>query len=298
MSPTTSLRPLLRGLTLAAVALVAACGGESGGPTGPSGPNDPGPTAPTSPDPNPAPDTDPDPVPVPGIEGRAIFGLTCANQLVLFGSGNPETLARQVPITGMGAGAAMLGIDFRGGALYGIGSDARMYTVDTLTGAATAVGSTLAPAPAGEHFGLAYDAGSDRLHLGAAEGNGSYLVGAETGAMTVQPELAYAAGDAHAGTDPAVVGNAYFGPALFGIESNANALVKVGQETGAVTTVADLPFNVYVCSGIDVDSDGMAYAALATDSGSELYTIDLSSGATELLGSIAGSPVHSIALRP
>ena len=75
-------------------------------------------------------------------------------------------------------------------------------------------------------------------------------------------------------------------------------LVTVSAETGALTTVAALPFNVYLCSGMDVDADGTAYAALGTDSGSELYTIDLESGAATLLGGIAGAPVHSIAVRP
>ena len=69
-------------------------------------------------------------------------------------------------------------------------------------------------------------------------------------------------------------------------------------ETGALITIADLPFNVYLCSGMDVDSDGTAYAALGTDNGSQLFTINLGSGVATYLGDIAGSPVHSIAMRP
>ena len=69
-------------------------------------------------------------------------------------------------------------------------------------------------------------------------------------------------------------------------------------ETGALTTVADLPFNVYLCSGMDIDSDGTAYAALGTDSGSELYTVDLVSGTSHVPRRHRGAPVHSIALRP
>ena len=85
---------------------------------------------------------------------------------------------------------------------------------------------------------------------------------------------------------------------MYGIETNENVLVATSVETGGLTTVAELPFNVYLCSGMDIDADGTAYAALGTDSGSELYTIDLATGDTALLGGIAGSPVHSIALRP
>jgi hypothetical protein len=291
MSSSTILRPLFRGLALAAVAVVAACGGDSGGPSAPSTP-DPDPV------PSPTPET-PGPGPVSGLEGRAIFALTCVNQLVLFGSGNPEQLQRQVQITGMSAGAAMVGIDFRGGDLYGVGTDSRVYTVDTLTGAATAVGGPFAPALTGEHFGMAYDAAHDLLHVASVESNQSLEINPATGALgTARPDLAFAAGDAHDGDNPALAAEAYDGAVLYGIEANENALVKTSPETGAMTTVADLPFNVYLCSGLDVDTDGTAYAALGTDSGSELYTIDLASGATTLLGDIAGAPVHSIAVRP
>jgi Domain of unknown function (DUF4394) len=287
----STLRPLFRGLALAVVALVAACGGDSGGPSAPSNPD---------PDPIPSPTPEPpSPGPVSGLEGRAIFGLTCANQLVLFGSGNSEELQRQVQITGMSAGAAMVGIDFRGGDLYGVGTDSRVYTVDTLTGAATVVGGPFSPALSGEHFGMAYDAGHDVLRVAGVESNQNLEINPATGAVAAaRPDLAFAAGDEHAGANPAMAAEAHHGSALYGIEANENLLVMASAETGALTTVASLPFNVYLCSGMDVDSDGTAYAALGTDSGSELYTIDLGSGAPTYLGDIAGSPVHSIAVRP
>jgi hypothetical protein len=286
----STLRPLFRGLALAAVALVAACGGDSG------------PSSPSNPDPDPIPSPTPEPPapgPVSGLEGRAIFGLTCANQLVLFGSGNPEELQRQIQITGMNAGSVMVGIDFRGGDLYGVGTDSRVYTVDTLTGAATAVGGAFSPALTGEHFGMAYDAGHDVLHVASVESNQSLEINPTSGTVTAaRPELAYAVGDEHQGANPALAAEAYHGSALYGVESNENTVVMASAETGALTTVADLAFNVYLCSGMDIDTDGTAYAALGTDSGSELYTIDLGSGAPTYLGDIAGSPVHSIALRP
>ncbi len=296
MSSTTFLRPLFRGLTLAAVALVAACGGDSGGPSGPSEPTVP--TVPTVPT-QPSEPTDPqEPGPVSGLEGRAIFGLTCANELVLFGSENPDQLQRQVTITGMPAGAVMLGIEFKGFELYGVGSDSRMYALDTLSGVATAKSDPFTIPADGSHFGLAHDGVRNVFHLSSAESNQGLVIDGSNGAVSGAATLAYADGDPSAGTNPAVVAESYYGPAIFGIESNANALVKVSQTTGAVQTVAALPFNVYICSGLDIDTDGTAYAALATDNGSELYTIDVITGETDLLGWIAGSPVHSIALRP
>lgn len=290
----TILRPLFRGLTLAAVALVAACGGDSGGPSGPSAPSEP-----STPAPQPAPQPQPQPGPVSGLQGHAIFGLTCSNALVLFGSENPDQIQREVAITGMSAGSVMLAIDFRGQQLRGVGSDSRLYALDTLTAVATPIGDPFAVEVDGEHFGLAYDAVRDELHLSSAEGNQNLTIDASTGATKVDgPGLAYDVADRSYGNNPAVTAETYLGPALFGIETNVNALVKVFQSTGRIETVRVLPFNVYLCSGLDMGPDGVAYAALSTDSGSELYTVDLLSGDVSLVGGIGGSPVHSIAVRP
>lgn len=285
MPSTTPLRRLLSGTSLAVLALLGACGGDSGDPTGPG--------------PSPSPAPQPSPVPSGSIQGRAIFGLTCANQLVLFGSGNPGSLARQVAISGMPAGTELLAIDFGANALYGVGSDNRVYTVDTLSGAASPVGGAFTPAALGDHFGLAFNPAESRLRLSSVESNQNLSLDPVSGAMaSADADLAYAAGDPHAATDPALSAAAYHGATLYGIETNANTLVTAAPATGELTTVADLPFNVYLCSGLDIDTDGTAYAALATDNGSELYTINLATGGTTLLGDIAGSPVHSIALRP
>jgi hypothetical protein len=289
-----TLRRLFRGTTLAAAALLGACGGDSA-PTGP-GP-DPGP--------GPGPAPGPAPAPSPTLQGRAIFGLTCANQLVLFGSGNPGTLVRQVSITGMPAGYAMQGIDFRptDGKLYGVGNDSRVYTIDTLSGAASPVGGTFAPAASGEHFGVAFSGTEDRLRLHGVESNQNLSFDPVSGGTaSADADLAYAVGDANEGANPGVAASGYLetagGSTLYGIEANANTLVTVSPATGALATVATFGFNVYLCSGLDIDTDGTAYAALSTDDGSQLYTVDLATADATLLGDIGGSPVHSIALRP
>ena len=284
MSATHTLRRVLGGATLAAAALLGACGGDGGNPSGPG------------PDPTPQ----PQPQPKPQVVGRAIFGLDCYNHLVLFGSGNPETLARQVAITGMPAGAAMLGIDFRpaDGKLYGIGSDSRMYTVDTLTGASKAVGGAFTPPVSGEHFGLTFS--GDELRLQSVESNGNRGYDPATGATTSSDAgLAYAAGDPSEGANPAIAATgALPSGEVYGVDATANALVRMDPATGTLTTVGGFGFNVYLCSGMDIDTDGTAYAAMSTDTGSELYTVDLDTGAAHLLGQIGGAPIHSIALKP
>ena len=280
--PSNTTRPVTTFLALLTAALLGACGGDSGGDTT----TGPGP--------------DPDPIPAPVMQGRVIFGLTCNNSLVQFGSGNPGAIARNVAISGMPAGAAMLGIDFRAnGALYGVGSDSRVYTIDTLSGAATAVGGAFSPAVNGEHFGLAYNAAEDRLRLVSVEGNQNLSLDPSSGTVaSADPDLAFATGDPNAGGNPAISGAAYDGSStLYAVDATANALVRVAPGTGELTTVGGFGFNVYLCSGFDIDTDGTAYATLSTDAGSEVYTIDLATGATTLLGQLPGA-VHSIAVAP
>jgi hypothetical protein len=286
--PSRILRRLLGGMTVINAALLGACGGGADSPTGPG----------------PGPDPDPLPDPIPVIQGRTLFGLTCSNNLVEFGSGNPGTLARYVAITGMTAGASMVGIDFRpaDGRLYGVGTDSRVYTIDTLTGAASAVAGAFTPGVSGEHFGLAFSGAQDRLRLSSVEGNQNLSIDPLTGAVaSADPDLAFAAGDANASGNPAISALAYHetggGSTLYAVDATANALVTVDPATGGLTTVGDFGRNVYLCSGLDIATDGTAYASLSTDNGSELYTVDLSTGAATLLGNI-GPAVHSLAVAP
>jgi hypothetical protein len=197
----------------------------------------------------------------------------------------------------MPAGAAMLGIDFRSnGALYGVGSDSRVYTIDTLSGAASPVGGAFSPAASGEHFGLAYNAADDRLRLVSVEANQNLGLDPSTGATaSADPDLAYAAGDPNAGGNPAISGAAYDAAGtLYALDATANALVRVASATGELTTVGTFGFNVYLCSGFDIDADGTAYATLSTDAGSEVYTIDLANGATTYLGQLPGECTASL----
>jgi hypothetical protein len=286
--PSRILRRLLGGMTVISAALLGACGGGADSPTGPG----------------PGPDPDPLPDPTPVIQGRTLFGLTCSNNLVEFGSGNPGTLARYVAITGMTAGASMVGIDFRpaDGRLYGVGTDSRVYTIDTLTGAASAVAGAFTPGVSGEHFGLAFSGAQDRLRLSSVEGNQNLSIDPLTGAVaSADPDLAFAAGDANAGGNPAISALAYRetgdGSTLYAVDATANALVTVDPATGGLTTVGEFGRNVYLCSGLDIATDGTAYASLSTDTGSELYTVDLNTGVATLLGNI-GPAVHSLAVAP
>ena len=275
----------LGGMTLIGAALLGACGGGDGGDCPPARPGS-------------------SPQPVPAIQGRAIFGLTCRNNLVEFGSGNGARW-RVRRLAGM----------TRRLDAWGSTSARRRPALRRRRPTAGSTNRHLSPArrarwPApsrpgvsGEHFGLAFSGGAqDRLRLSSVEGNQNLSLDPLTGGVaSADPDLAFAAGDANAGGNPAISALAYretgTGSTLYAVDATANALVTVDPATGGLTTVGDFGRNVYLCSGLDIATDGTAYASLSTDNGSELYTVDLSTGAATLLGNI-GPAVHSLAVAP
>lgn len=243
--------------------------------------------------------------------GRMIFGLDAGGSLVAFGSQNPGD-TRRVSISGLQAGETLLGLDFRpvDGGLYAVGSSSRIYRVDTLTAAATAVGSApLAPAVAGTSFGFDFNPTVDRIRVHGSAGQ-NLRVHPVTGAVAaVDTALTYVAGDAGAGTAPRVVGTAYTNSVsgatatvLFGIDSNRDVLVLVGAPNGGrMTTVGALGVNTTDDVGFDIagpDATREAYVTLTEGTRSQLYTINLATGATTLVGRIGGSPLRGIAVAP
>ncbi len=284
-TPTSPLarRALRAGCLIAAAAvLAAACEDDATGPSGPF--------------------------------GRAVYGVDDANTLVRFGSMRPDQVTRRGTVTGLQAGETLVGIDFRAvdGRLYAVGSSSRIYTVDTVTAAATPVGAAaFAPALSGTAFGVDFNPVPDRVRV-HTDAEQNLRLNQLTGAVAATDgTLAYAAGDAGAGTNPAIAGTAYtnsVAPAptstvLFAIDSGRDALVTLANPNdGQMRTVGPLGVATTDRVGFDiVGSDGSAYATL-TETGaarSRLYTVNTTTGAATLVGTVDhGSPLRGIAVAP
>jgi hypothetical protein len=275
-------RALRAGCLIAATAvLAAACDDDATGPSGPF--------------------------------GRAIYAVDDANTLIRFGSTRPDQVARAA-ITGMQPGETVVGIDFRAvdRRLYAVGSSSRIYTVDTVTAVATPVGSAaFAPALNGTAFGVDFNPVPDRVRV-HTDAEQNLRLNQLTGAVAATDgALAYATGDAGAGTNPSIAGTAYtnsVAPAptttvLFAIDSGRDVLVTLpNPNDGQMRTVGPLGVATTDRVGFDiVGSDGSAFATL-TETGaarSRLYTINTTTGAATLVGTVAhGSPLRGIAVAP
>jgi hypothetical protein len=275
-------RALRAGCLIAATAvLAAACDDDATGPSGPF--------------------------------GRAIYAVDDANTLIRFGSTRPDQVARAA-ITGMQPGETVVGIDFRAvdRRLYAVGSSSRIYTVDTVTAVATPVGSAaFTPALNGAAFGVDFNPVPDRVRV-HTDAEQNLRLNQLTGAVAATDgALAYAAGDAGAGTNPAIAGTAYtnsVAPApattvLFAIDSGRDVLVTLpNPNDGQMRTVGPLGVATTDRVGFDiVGSDGSAFATLteAGASRSRLYTINTTTGAATLVGTVGhGSPLRGIAVAP
>src|SRR5947208_15242736 len=76
-----------------------------------------------------------------------LFGATTAGSLVGFDSASPGTISSSAPITGLGAGESVLGIDFRpaSGQLFALAGTSRLYTIAYTTRGAPAAAAAAGP---------------------------------------------------------------------------------------------------------------------------------------------------------
>lgn len=221
-----------------------------------------------------------------------LAGLTTDDALVLFDDANP-TVAKFVPITGVGGD--LLGIDFRpaNGLLYGVSTTNEIYTINPATGAASLASTLSEPFKASAVSGFDFNPVADRLRL-VGDNNQDFRINVETGAVTVDGNLAFAANDANASQDANITAAAYTN-AFAGTTStqlyNIDGLLDIltlqnPPNDGIQQTIGALGADFEAIAGFDIISspagDNIPFAA----SNSTLYRIDLSSGASTPIGSI------------
>ncbi|MGH7554520.1 MAG: DUF4394 domain-containing protein [Longimicrobiales bacterium] len=247
----------------------------------------------------------------PAIDGVAIFGVTLDNRLVLFGSAAPGTIVSEMPISGLPAGRRIVSIDFRpsDGQLYGAGTDNRLYRINVNTAIAAGVGSGFTTALEGTHFGFAFDPVADRIRTSSAEGDQNFRLNPTDGTLTAtDSDFAFSAGDPNLGDAPALAALAYTNSVagagstvLYGIDSGNDVLVTLtNPNSGVLRTVGGLGFNTVPCASLDIDArDGRAWATLADNGTTRLYSIDLATGRATLVGVVdVDSEVQGLAIRP
>lgn len=206
------------------------------------------------------------------------------------------------------------GIDFRpaDGQLYGYGLTGNRIVTINLNTAATTAASVPGVLSNSDDLGIDFNPVADRLRLVNVNEQNLRIV-PSTGVVTTDGLLAYGAGDANFGGNPAINEAAYTnsdnnpatGTSLFYIDYGRDILVTtLDPNAGSLQTVGPLGVDTSAFTGFDILSNGVggnsAYALLTAASGiASLYSVNLNTGAATSIGVIsqtAGQRPFSLAI--
>jgi len=230
------------------------------------------------------------------------IGLTTANTLVRFALATPGTILGSTPVTGLVAGETLLGIDVRpaSGQLFGLSNAGRVYTINPVSGAAT-LRSTLNVALSATSVGMDFNPVPDRLRVITDTGQ-NLRINVDDGVTAVDGAV-----------NPAgfqVAGAAYLNAVAGATTTNLLNLDVTGSRltlqsppnNGTQVALGALGVTIGTASGFDVLSTAgtdAAYAVLNVGGTTGLYRVDVSSGATTLVGAVGGNPtLVGLALLP
>lgn len=219
-----------------------------------------------------------------------LVGLSDNNNLVLFDSNNPASTTN-VSVTGIDG--LLLGIDRRpaNDRIYGLTTANKIYTINPFTGAASFVSNLSSAFTGGFVSGVDFNPVPDRLRV--VGGNDQNLrINVDTGAVIVDGKLnpgnpnITGAAYTNADTDPNT------GTTLYDIDYISDTLfIQNPPNDGTLQTVGSLGIDVDSRGGFDIFTQNGVNNAIAaltptSASGSNLYNINLTTGAATLVGSI------------
>lgn len=239
------------------------------------------------------------------LAGQAV-GLTGDRTLVLFDTASPEA-TKTIEVTGVDK---LVGIDLRPGnkMLVGVTPESKIVQIDVGSGVATEVATMDKPLTIGDAPVIVdFNPAADRLRYMTATTN--HRVHPDTGAVTVDGELAFEDGDMHKGETPNIVAAAYtnsFGKpektAMYNIDATIVALIQQTKPNdGTLKAIGKLgidnPASNYAFD-IHTDEAGKNTAWLVN--GNSLYTVNLETGAATKSGDISGvdGQLRAIAILP
>jgi hypothetical protein len=226
-----------------------------------------------------------------------LLGVTTDNRLLTFKTTSPGTLDANVAVTGLQGGETIIGIDIRpaNGRLYAVTDAARLYTIDATTGAATAAGALSADAAdmtspfamlSGAAFGVDFNPMADRLRV-VSDTEQNLRANADTGATTTDAMLTRGA---FAVTAAAYTNNFAPSPStvLYVIDTqNDRLLTQNPPNNGTLNDVGSLGIDVAAVNGFEIVGPDTALAVLSTTTApAALYTINLTTGGTLLVGNV------------
>ena len=240
--------------------------------------------------------------------GNAI-AVTATNKVISFNTASPQKLCTSAALTGLQSGENVLGVDTRpaDNQQYALGSSGRLYTVNATSGVATlkstlAADATDSTAPFaqldGTNFGVDFNPVPDRLRVVSNTGQ-NLRINVDTGATTTDATL----NPGGSSITNAAYTNSFSGAdttALYVLDSQGDRLMLQGQPSGNpnngdLVAVGALGVgDIQAVGGFDIaGSNNGATAALnlAGAATSDLFTVNLTTGAATRINTIGGGEI-------
>ena len=253
------------------------------------------------------------------VAAPTAIALLADNRLATFDPKAPNTITATRAITGLVAGEAMVGVDFRplDGLLYGVTSAGRLYTIDSASGAATLRAAlradpddTTAPFAGltGTVFSVDFNPAADRLRVISNDGQNLRIVvaTATTAGVTVTAGNTTTDSPLNRATGAAlVVASAYTNSfagttttVLYNLEQNTDQLTRQDSpNTGVLTNIGAVGVDIAGAAGFDIGGgdNGLALAALRSGGAGpfSLYTVSLTTGTAALYRNTSGNAALS-----
>ena len=259
----------------------------------------------------------------PATSGSLAYAVSSNNNLLHFRTGTPDYIISAIPVSGITAGYTLSGIDVRPltGELYAFAYNssngcAKIYTLNPTTAVASQIGSdSITNLGLSGQISFDFNPTVDRIRLSSSN-NKNYRLNPITGQLAATDgDLKYAPTDVNAGADPfagaSAYTNSYAGATsttLYVFDDSLNIFaVQNPPNNGTLNTIGNSGLTANLAdprSDLDilfdtVSSANMAYFSSNTGSSSfdKLYTINLTTGAASLVGSIGyGIAVNDISL--
>lgn len=245
------------------------------------------------------------------VQAQTVQTVVNGNTLVTFNASSPGTILSSVTITGLDPLTRIGGIDYRPATprvLYAISNTGQLYTINTRSGAATKVGTPPIPTIGG--IGFDFNPTVDRLRI-VTQTRQNFRANPDNGALTATDGML-----AYAGTDPLanaivnVAGAAYtnnvagatsttlyvidtrggLAPAQLATQGNAT----VSPNTGTLFSVGSTGVSTIGNVGFDIGRTGTALATFTnpTTRVTSLYSVNLTTGASTLIGVLSGNTTY------
>jgi hypothetical protein len=249
------------------------------------------------------------------VTGNLAYALAGTN-LVSFDTALPRTIRTSVGLTGVAATQTLVGLDIRPATntLYALGYDAalaapganaQVYSVNAATGVATAVGAAVRLELGTGKVGFDFNPTVDRIRV-TSSNRANYRLNPIDGTITATDgTLAYATTDANAAATPnigavaytnSVAGTTATATALYNYDLSLNILTTQNPpNNGTLNTVGATGITANAtASSLDLDiyspaaGTNTAYlvANPGTTANTNFYTVNLTTGATTLVGAI------------